>query len=108
MGSLCSRKHKIPEYQNGHAYLTTHRACYIDDEDPRRKAVGVDLKDVDSTEFYVSVYKGNVSTITDHIEGWFHQIIGQNHLEPTSVEADFSSFKKSDATGQHDRSWSED
>jgi ESCRT-II complex subunit VPS36 len=50
---MFGRKYKIPQYQNGHAYLTTHRACYVDDEDPRRNAVAVDLKDVDGTEFYV-------------------------------------------------------
>jgi ESCRT-II complex subunit VPS36 len=47
------RKYKIPQYQNGHAYLTTHRACYVDNAEPRKHSVAVDLKDVDRTEFYV-------------------------------------------------------
>jgi hypothetical protein len=51
------RKYKIPQYQNGHAYLTTHRACYVDDEDPRRNAVAVDLQDVDHIETYVGSLK---------------------------------------------------
>jgi ESCRT-II complex subunit VPS36 len=58
MAGICAdtssySKYKIPEYQNGHAYLTTHRACYVDNENPRSYAVAVDLKDVDHTDFYV-------------------------------------------------------
>lgn len=50
---LYEGKYKIPEYQNGQAYLTSHRACYVDNEDPRNKAVAVSLKDVDRCEIYV-------------------------------------------------------
>jgi Vacuolar protein sorting protein 36 Vps36 len=53
---LPHRKNKISEYQNGHAYLTSHRACYVDNEKPRSCAVAVDLKDVDHTDFYVRCY----------------------------------------------------
>lgn len=49
-------KYKIPEYQNGHAYLTSHRACYVDNEDPRTYAVAIDLKDVDKVEHYVCIW----------------------------------------------------
>jgi ESCRT-II complex subunit VPS36 len=44
---------KIPEYQHGQIYLTSHRACYIDEEDPRAKAVAISLKDVERCELYV-------------------------------------------------------
>ena len=47
------RKYKIPQYQNGRVYLTSHRICYVDNTDPRKHSVAVDLKDVDTTEFYV-------------------------------------------------------
>lgn len=50
---LYQGKFKLAEYQNGQAYLTSHRACYIDNEDPRKKAVAVYLKDVDRCELYV-------------------------------------------------------
>ena len=49
---LC-RKYKIAQYQNGHAYLTSHRACYVDNEEPRKCSVTIDLKDVERPEFYV-------------------------------------------------------
>lgn len=49
---LC-RKYKIPQYQNGHAYLTSHRACYVDNEEPRKCSVTIDLKNVERPEFYV-------------------------------------------------------
>jgi hypothetical protein len=54
------RKYKIPNCQNGHAYLTSHRACYVDNEEPRKNSVAVALKDVDRYEFYarLSLYIG--------------------------------------------------
>ena len=42
---------KIASCQKGHAYLTSHRACYIDDIDPRNNSLAVDLKDVERHEF---------------------------------------------------------
>jgi ESCRT-II complex subunit VPS36 len=49
---LC-RKYKIPDHQNGHVYLTSHRICYVDNEDPRKHSVAIDLKEIDRFEFYV-------------------------------------------------------
>lgn len=49
-----NRKYKIPGLQNGHAYLTTHRACYVDNLEPRKSSIAVELKNVDRYEFYVS------------------------------------------------------
>ena len=48
-----SRKFKIPQYQHGQAYLTSHRACYVDHAEPRKNSVAIFLKDVEKTEFYV-------------------------------------------------------
>jgi ESCRT-II complex subunit VPS36 len=53
---LYEGKYKLPDFQNGQAYLTTHRACYVDNEDPRKKAVAVNLKDVERCEVYVCVH----------------------------------------------------
>lgn len=50
---LYDGKSKISEYQNGQAYLTSHRVCYIDNDQPRTKAVAIDLKDVERCELYV-------------------------------------------------------
>lgn len=47
-------KYKIPRCQNGSAYLTSHRICYVDLEEPRGCSVGIDLKDVDRVEFQVA------------------------------------------------------
>ena len=57
---LYEGKYKIADYQNGSAYLTSHRACYIDNEDPRNKAVAINLRDVDRCEHYVCL---SLSTI---------------------------------------------
>lgn len=46
-------KFKIADCQDGHVYLTSHRACYIDDQNPRQNSLAVDLKDVDRYEYQV-------------------------------------------------------
>ena len=46
-------KNKIPQYQNGQAYLTSHRTCYVDHAEPRKNSVAIFLKDVEKPEFYV-------------------------------------------------------
>ena len=51
-----NRKYKIPSLQNGKAYLTTHRACYVDDLEPRRNPTAIELKSVDGYDFYVRVW----------------------------------------------------
>ncbi|EGD89403.1 hypothetical protein H112_03024 [Trichophyton rubrum D6] len=48
---LYDGKYKIPRCQNGHAYLTSHRICYVDLDEPRGCSVGIDLKDIDRVEF---------------------------------------------------------
>jgi len=47
-------KYKIDGYQNGQTYLTSHRICYVDNEDPRQHSVAIELKEIERTEFYVS------------------------------------------------------
>ena len=47
------RKYKIPDLQDGQVYLTTHRLCYVDSADPRKKSVALGLKNLDRYEFYV-------------------------------------------------------
>ena len=47
-------KSKLSDYQNGQVYLTTHRACYVDDAVPRERSVAVDLKHVERAELHVS------------------------------------------------------
>jgi ESCRT-II complex subunit VPS36 len=46
-------KFKLPQYQNGQAYLTSHRACYVDHAEPRQNSVAILLRDVERAEFYV-------------------------------------------------------
>lgn len=51
---LYKGKAKLADYQNGQTYLTTHRACYVDNVTPREKAVGIELKHIERAEIYVS------------------------------------------------------
>ena len=56
---LYEGKYKIPNYQNGQAYLTSHRVCYVDNEEPRKYSVAVDLKQIDRTEAYAGFLKSS-------------------------------------------------
>lgn len=56
---LYEGKFKIQNYQNGHAYLTSHRVCYVDNEEPRKYSVAVDLKEIDRPEFYAGFLKSS-------------------------------------------------
>ncbi|KAF2725914.1 Vps36-domain-containing protein [Polychaeton citri CBS 116435] len=56
---LYEGKEKIPNYQNGHAYLTSHRVCYVDNNEPRKYSVAVDLKEIDRPEFYAGFLKSS-------------------------------------------------
>lgn len=56
---LYEGKYKIPNYQNGQAYLTSHRVCYVDNEEPRKYSIAVDLKQIEKTEFYAGFLKSS-------------------------------------------------
>ncbi|RMD41695.1 hypothetical protein DV735_g3447, partial [Chaetothyriales sp. CBS 134920] len=48
---LYEGKYKIATCQKGHVYLTSHRACYVDDLDARNNSLSVELKDVEQHEY---------------------------------------------------------
>ncbi|CAG7979072.1 unnamed protein product [Penicillium olsonii] len=54
-----SRKYKVQNYQNGHAYLTSHRVCYVAAEDPRKYSVAIDLKELDRVESQAGFLKSS-------------------------------------------------
>ncbi|KAK5118522.1 hypothetical protein LTR62_003037 [Meristemomyces frigidus] len=56
---LYEGKFKLPNYQNGHAYLTSHRVCYVDNDDPRKFSVAVDLKEIERPEFSARFLKSS-------------------------------------------------
>ncbi|KAH7350255.1 EAP30/Vps36 family-domain-containing protein [Pyrenochaeta sp. MPI-SDFR-AT-0127] len=56
---LYEGKFKIPQYQNGQAYLTSHRACYVDHSEPRKSSVAIFLKDVEKADFYAGFLKSS-------------------------------------------------
>lgn len=56
---LYEGKYKIPNYQAGHTYLTSHRICYVDNDEPRKYSVAVDLKEIERTEFYAGFLKSS-------------------------------------------------
>ncbi|OQU95377.1 hypothetical protein CLAIMM_01596 [Cladophialophora immunda] len=61
---LYEGKYKIDSCQKGHAYLTSHRACYVDDADPRANSWAVDLKDVEKHEFQVAGFLKSSPKVT--------------------------------------------
>ena len=50
---------KLADYQNGQAYLTSHRICYVDNALPRERAVAVDLRDVERCELSARFLKSS-------------------------------------------------
>ncbi|KAF1834067.1 Vps36-domain-containing protein [Decorospora gaudefroyi] len=56
---LYEGKFKIPQYQNGHSYLTSHRVCYVDHNEPRKHSVAIYLKDVEKPDFYAGFLKSS-------------------------------------------------
>ena len=62
---LYEGKFKIAACQKGHAYLTSHRVCYIDDIDSRNCSLSVDLKDVERHDFQAGFLRSSAK-ITLH------------------------------------------
>ncbi|KAL5335146.1 EAP30/Vps36 family-domain-containing protein [Aspergillus crustosus] len=56
---LYEGKYKVANYQNGHAYLTSHRVCYVAVDEPRKYSVGIDLKDIDRAEHQAGFFKSS-------------------------------------------------
>ncbi|RDW67158.1 ESCRT-II subunit protein VPS36 [Aspergillus mulundensis] len=56
---LYEGKYKIANYQNGHAYLTSHRVCYVAVDEPRKYSVGIDLKDIDRADHQAGFWKSS-------------------------------------------------
>ncbi|KAJ5341545.1 hypothetical protein N7541_010669 [Penicillium brevicompactum] len=56
---LYEGKYKVQNYQNGHAYLTSHRVCYVAAEDPRKYSVAIDLKELDRVESQAGFLKSS-------------------------------------------------
>ena len=51
--SLLSRKYKLPDLQHGHAYLTSHRVCYVDKTSPRKHSYALELRHIEHYDYYV-------------------------------------------------------
>ncbi|KAI1767251.1 Vps36-domain-containing protein [Hypoxylon sp. FL1150] len=56
---LYEGKYKLPNQQNGQVYLTSHRICYVDKQEPRKHSVALDLKEVERYEFYAGFLKSS-------------------------------------------------
>ncbi|KAI0890294.1 Vps36-domain-containing protein [Annulohypoxylon maeteangense] len=56
---LYEGKYKLANQQNGQVYLTSHRICYVDKQEPRKHSVALDLKDVERYEFYAGFLKSS-------------------------------------------------
>ncbi|KAL4787583.1 EAP30/Vps36 family-domain-containing protein [Aspergillus varians] len=60
---LYEGKYKVANYQNGHAYLTSHRVCYVAVDEPRKYCVGIDLKEIDRAEYQAGFWKSSAKII---------------------------------------------
>lgn len=81
-------KYKIPDYQDGHAYLTSHRACYVDNKEPRKFSVAVNLKDVERPEFYVCTRTWGMQAIRlIPNPGRLPEVVTQSYSPPQALQA---------------------
>ncbi|KAL2218148.1 EAP30/Vps36 family-domain-containing protein [Thermoascus aurantiacus ATCC 26904] len=86
---LYEGKYKIPNYQNGHAYLTSHRVCYVSADEPRKYSVSIELKEVDRVEYQAGFLKSSPKITLypkppKHGPGKSHSI-GSSHLAAQST-----------------------
>ncbi|KAF3903341.1 hypothetical protein AA313_de0206352 [Arthrobotrys entomopaga] len=56
---LYEGRYKVPNFQNGSAYLTTHRVCFVNIDEPRKHSVALELKDVEKFELYNGFLKSS-------------------------------------------------
>ncbi|KAH6608382.1 vps36 [Trichoderma cornu-damae] len=56
---LYEGKFKLPNQQNGQVYLTSHRICYVDKDEPRKNSAALNLKEIDRYEFYAGFLKSS-------------------------------------------------
>lgn len=56
---LYEGKYKLPYQQRGQVYLTSHRICYVDAQEPRKYSVALELRDVERYEFYAGFLKSS-------------------------------------------------
>ncbi|KAI1394029.1 Vps36-domain-containing protein [Hypoxylon trugodes] len=60
---LYEGKYKLPNQQNGQVYLTSHRICYVDKQEPRKHSVALDLKDVEKIEQHAGFFKSSPKVV---------------------------------------------
>ena len=92
---LPDRKYKLPNYQDGHAYLTSHRVYYVDNSEPRKYSVGIDLKDVDRPELFVNRPLACLNPFQQRLIfsiGSLFEIFAENQLLPESESATITFF----------------
>lgn len=56
---LYQGQYKVTGQQNGQAYLTTHRVCYVDVLETRKNSVALELKAVEKIEYYAGFLKAS-------------------------------------------------
>ncbi|PFH60047.1 hypothetical protein XA68_11531 [Ophiocordyceps unilateralis] len=56
---LYEGKLKLPDQQNGQVYLTSHRICYVDKNEPRANSLALELKHIDRFELYAGFLKSS-------------------------------------------------
>ena len=80
-------KYKVTACQQGHAYLTSHRVYYVDDKDPRKNSVAIDLKDVDRSEYQVHINDlFRLQNETHSGAGWLFKILSEDNVPSKASE----------------------
>ena len=80
------RKYKIPNCQQGYAYLTSLRVCYVDEKEPRKNSVALDLQEVDKVEYQVCVQSSGCIQELNFRSGRLLEIFPKDHVSSKAAE----------------------
>ncbi|CAG8607836.1 13163_t:CDS:2 [Ambispora leptoticha] len=83
---------KVPEYSNGKAYLTTHRAIYIDSEQPQTHSLALDLSLVKAREYFTGFLKASPKIILRFTENLYASSSSPRSHTPISPSSSTTSL----------------
>ncbi|KAK9355674.1 EAP30/Vps36 family-domain-containing protein [Lipomyces doorenjongii] len=86
---------RLPSYQNGRLYLTSHRICYVDTASPLTNSVAINLPDVKTIQYTAGFLKSSAK-ITIHFADTLSS--ASSPISPSSVNGTPQSRSPSEST----------
>ncbi|KAK9468715.1 EAP30/Vps36 family-domain-containing protein [Lipomyces arxii] len=77
---------RLPEYQLGRVYLTSHRICYVDNASPLLNSVAINLADVKTIQYAAAFFKSSPK-ITLHMSDTAVNVSSSSSVSNTPLSA---------------------